>query len=747
MSIFNTNIRIIGPTSSSSLGVQDGTGRMQYYWNSTPGPNTKYLVSSEPAFKLDIPVVGTNYFAVKFAPNGVKDQVINWREDFVIKNNGSIGIGISNPRNKLHVNGTIENKSHTIMSGITSKYILSVQDGTGRIQHYWNSSRGKEARYLISNEPAFKLDIAVAGKNYFKIKYSPPGISNQVINWREDLTINQLGNVGIGSENPSEKLEVNGNVKCNNLYFSDNSFYDDLFTNTYFKNKLQNTIQYEQVNIFNSIKDACSSLYGNFVYDSSENSDTNIEAELVDNISLYLTCDDNNKVLYQTKNTFITSLKLKFKDKFTHDANLNSNLLLNGWSMIQNNDDNSLLMYTTNINKINSENKFNELYLLSNANTLIDISDVTNGNELEILNENILINNQHLNFKMIPNINHYNNNISINKMNSYVCSGSFITVSDDDLSLGIFLTAAHCVMEISDNILYKTQNLYITNPITQNWTYINNENIYYDGVADIAIIKTNIDFTEYSHIPLRLSSYNPSTGDKCFICGNPGGYDNISFSNGVIRDTDFNETGGYQIVNSLFTNIPAIGGNSGSSILNISGEIIGLYTFGISGYETLGGGANLSVLKQVLAKLLLFPDTKRNTLKKYLGFKWYVLSPISLANLYNDTSNFKNQGIYLYDISVDSPFYNVLQIGDLILSATINSNIYDFGILQGQYTPGVLLYHYDDNLVNLEIVRNKTIINIENIDFTKTYNDVSELLDNPLSTGMIKNNTGVYVPT
>ena len=42
---------LTGETSTETIAIQDGTGRMQTYWNSTIGPNSKYLAN---AFSCDL---------------------------------------------------------------------------------------------------------------------------------------------------------------------------------------------------------------------------------------------------------------------------------------------------------------------------------------------------------------------------------------------------------------------------------------------------------------------------------------------------------------------------------------------------------------------------------------------------------------------------------------------------------------------------------------------------------------------
>ena len=103
------NLVINGVTSDYYFSIQDGSGRIQNYWNSTRGPDgeNKYLKSNEESFKLDLGITKDPYYKIKHAGKGDAGKNISWNEHFVIKQNGNIGIGKSNPSVKLDVNGVV----------------------------------------------------------------------------------------------------------------------------------------------------------------------------------------------------------------------------------------------------------------------------------------------------------------------------------------------------------------------------------------------------------------------------------------------------------------------------------------------------------------------------------------------------------------------------------------------------------------------------------------------------------------
>ena len=115
-----SNLEIEGPTSDYYIGVQDGNGRIQHKWNATIGTSEKYLVSNEPAYFLNQTVIGDPYYRIQYAPRGTAGQRITWNTHLSIKQNGNIGIGTTNPAQKLHVNGYVKAKGYFNFTGLHS---------------------------------------------------------------------------------------------------------------------------------------------------------------------------------------------------------------------------------------------------------------------------------------------------------------------------------------------------------------------------------------------------------------------------------------------------------------------------------------------------------------------------------------------------------------------------------------------------------------------------------------------------
>ena len=312
-------------------------------------------------------------------------------------------------------------------------------------------------------------------------------------------------------------------------------------------------------------------------------------------------------------------------------------------------------------------------------------------------------------------------------------SGCFFTMGND-LTKGYFLTASHCVLTY--NSYTKLDELYVTNPINNTWHKINPDFIYLDGVADIALIQTNINFTSHSHFCLQLSTVEASAGDTCFVCGNPGGLDTDSISKGIVRDGHHALKSGLYVPDAIFIDTAGIGGNSGSPILNINGKIIGLFTFGYTANETLNGGPNLDTLRRSLQVLRTGKDNKLE--KLYLGLNWEVPNAFTTQSYYNELTGFPKQGLRITNVdnntvNIPSNYFNRY---DLVLSYVIQNKKTELGSLQHQRTLGQLIYalqsYPSSESIKFYYIRNKdtgvqemTVL----ISDLKRYSQVSDTKD------------------
>ena len=325
----------------------------------------------------------------------------------------------------------------------------------------------------------------------------------------------------------------------------------------------------------------------------------------------------------------------------------------------------------------------------------------------------------------------------------FVGSGQWISLQQNgqgvptDGGEGLFLTCAHNVFQLDNSNNHQIFSQIWINYL-DNWYNVDPSMIYYDAVADICLIRTGITI-QANHM-LKISTVAPLTGQTVWMCGFPGGYDTDSMTKGIIRDSHFNINDSGQAVDSLFLNVPAIGGNSGSAILNNEGDIVGIFTFGYENKETFGGGANRDVLFYVLEKLKVQSQPNaRYVEKNYLGVDWARTSPIDLAQTYYPVvdgiggpvlySIPQAKGVRISAMSANSPLQGVVQVGDIILSASVAGNQYDFGYADGQYTLGVLIYEALGAPVDITFIDMVNKAQLTKTFTPVTYQTVPELHD------------------
>ncbi|APY09433.1 hypothetical protein BWZ20_14480 [Winogradskyella sp. J14-2] len=119
-------------------------------------------------------------------------------------NNGNVGIGTNDPTHNLEVNGTSgiawSTTNHHIQFGTPS-------GETGIVLNGENS--GNRSRFNFENV----ADVDEASR-FFRFRFDDD-ITN--------LTIKKGGNIGIGTNNPAEKLDVIGKTKTTQLQITDNA--------------------------------------------------------------------------------------------------------------------------------------------------------------------------------------------------------------------------------------------------------------------------------------------------------------------------------------------------------------------------------------------------------------------------------------------------------------------------------------------------------------------------------------------
>lgn len=163
---------------------------------------------------------------------------------FIVNTNGSVGIGITNPQAKLHVNGWVKLKgslqidNRTIYLGTTQKLI-----GDNNSALYWRSANSNVTQIRFEDKEGIRY-----GNVYGNMDGANFGLLDGDGNWsylaakdnytdfkidnNTKMRIQANGNVGIGTTSPDNKLDVKGVIRAEEVRVQ-TGWSDHVFLPTY----------------------------------------------------------------------------------------------------------------------------------------------------------------------------------------------------------------------------------------------------------------------------------------------------------------------------------------------------------------------------------------------------------------------------------------------------------------------------------------------------------------------------------
>jgi len=162
-------------------------------------------------------------FFVIFISNFVFADPLNLWSDSgsnIYYNSGNVGIGTTNPEQKLDVSGGTARFQPAATTGQLNIELMGEASFPGYSNIATNAYFGTSNwRYRQTGGYGTLLDV-VNGAYHF-LNTATAGTADGIVTWVEPLTILNSGNVGIGTVSPSQKLEVNGNLKVNGVIYTD----------------------------------------------------------------------------------------------------------------------------------------------------------------------------------------------------------------------------------------------------------------------------------------------------------------------------------------------------------------------------------------------------------------------------------------------------------------------------------------------------------------------------------------------
>jgi hypothetical protein len=144
----------------------------------------------------------------------------------IIKSDGNVGIGTSNPVAKLDVkNGNSYSTAGTWLAAIQQNENSPGKNGL-TVMNAW----------AASNSTIFEAAMGWNGTatGYFPV-FTIDGLGRVIISPQrsEAMRVTEIGNVGIGETNPQHKLAVNGTIKAKEIIVETTGWSDYVFADSY----------------------------------------------------------------------------------------------------------------------------------------------------------------------------------------------------------------------------------------------------------------------------------------------------------------------------------------------------------------------------------------------------------------------------------------------------------------------------------------------------------------------------------
>jgi hypothetical protein len=323
--------------------------------------------------------------------------------------------------------------------------------------------------------------------------------------------------------------------------------------------------------------------------------------------------------------------------------------------------------------------------------------------------------------------------IFFEELNDPVLGSGFLYVQDGTMYV---ITVAHFVMDVSADNPLNNPGVAIHGTISnfngKGESYVRRLSIVgVDGAADVAVLKFDSSITDNTapdpklQAHLTIETSQQEYGATALLLGQPLGEDQLSISQGIIRDPSF--TGNPIPPSSILVDTPSYVGNSGGPILNCECKVIGLSSYSFIDTansdvaDGFSGGVNGHFLNLIVTTII--DGSRLDTTytiprfaKGFIGLlDWNTVKvaqhAVNFANPYiQSVGNLSFTGTYTGS-GVDNANYNP---ADTYIRYIDGKRM---GQMNNQHAPGDITYeHVPGELVNIVRVDNIGTSPVEVLD-------------------------------